>query len=259
MELCLKRYDPPTMMPPNATVLFIGKRGSGKSTCMKSILHDFRRMECGICMSATESANSFWSECIPSTYIYDEFKPDYVKALISRQKKKKEQTGKVNPAFLIFEDVIYDSKLCRDSTVREVFMNGRHFGLFTLFSIQYALLVPPYIRSNTDVVFIFRETLLANQERLFKQFGGLFKTFKMFQEVLNACTENYECLVIDQTSSNSNRVEDNIFWYKADIPPPFRAGSLSFWQYHIMNSRGKNEQTIGDDDPNTLIHVRKVS
>lgn len=259
MELCLKRYEPATMLPDNATVLFIGKRGSGKSTCMKSILYDKRYVKSGICMSATESANSFWSECIPSTFIFDEYRGEYVQNLIKRQKRQKKKTGEIDPAFIIFEDVIYDTKMCRENTVREVFMNGRHFGLLTLFSIQYALLVPPYIRSNTDVIFIFRESLLANQERLYAQFGGLFSTFKMFQEVLKACTEQYECLVINQTGAVTNKVEDCVFWYKAGIPPPFKAGSVPFWQYHIMNHRDDDSEESDDDMGQArTFRVRKV-
>ena len=245
------------MLKQDATCLFVGKRGSGKSTAMKSILYEHRRIPSGICMSATESANAFWSSCIPSTYIFHEYKADYVQNLISRQKKIKKKTKKTQPAFIILEDVIYNTKLCNDSTVREVFMNGRHFGLLTMFSIQYAMLVPPHIRSNTDVVFIFRETLLANQERIFKQFGGLFPSFKCFQEVLKNCTENYECLVIDQTGARSNRLEDSVFWYRASIPPPFKVGSVQYWSYHIMNARD-SDSSSEEDDADTVVRVRKV-
>lgn len=254
MELCLKKFDI-NRCPDNAVLLFIGKRGSGKSTCMKDILYRKRRIPSGICMSATESANSFWSDCIPGTYIFDDYDPRYVQGVIKRQKKIKKQTGRGSNSFIIFEDVIYDSKLNRDTTVREVFLNGRHFGLFVLFAMQYALLIGPALRSNVDYVFLFRETLLSNQERLFKQFGGLFKSFAMFQEVLNACTENYECLVLDQTQCTSNNIEDCVFWYKADIPPPFRAGNATYWQYHVLNAR---ESSGEESDEEAMYKIRKI-
>jgi len=53
----------------------------------------------------------------------------------------------------------------------------------------------------------------------------------MFFQVMDSCTENYECLVFDNTG-RSNRIEDNVFWYKAPIRRNFRIGSDAMWQYH---------------------------
>ena len=48
---------------------------------------------------------------------------------------------------------------------------------------------------------------------------------------MDSCTENYECLVLDNTGK-SNKIEDNVFWYKAPIRRNFRLGSDALWQYH---------------------------
>ena len=48
---------------------------------------------------------------------------------------------------------------------------------------------------------------------------------------MDSCTENYECLVLDNTSK-SNKISDCVFWYKAPIRKNFRVGSPMFWQYH---------------------------
>ena len=53
----------------------------------------------------------------------------------------------------------------------------------------------------------------------------------MFNQVMNACTENYECLVLDNTSK-SNKIEDVVYWYKAALHKPFRAGHPNFWKKH---------------------------
>ena len=48
---------------------------------------------------------------------------------------------------------------------------------------------------------------------------------------MDSCTENYECMVLDNTSK-SNKISDCVFWYKAPIRKNFRVGGPSFWQYH---------------------------
>ena len=40
-------------------------------------------------------------------------------------------------------------------------------------------------------------------------------SFESFCQVMDQCTENYECLVINN-NSKSNKLQDQIFWYKAE-------------------------------------------
>jgi hypothetical protein len=69
---------------------------------------------------------------------------------------------------------------------------------------------------------------------LYKHFFGIFPTFDSFNEVMNQCTENYECLVLDNTSK-SNKIEDVVFWYKAKIGRKFKMGSPALWDHHRRN------------------------
>ena len=41
-------------------------------------------------------------------------------------------------------------------------------------------------------------------------------TFEMFCQVMDQCTENFECLVVNN-NAKSNKLEDQVFWYKADL------------------------------------------
>ena len=104
----------------------------------------------------------------------------------------------------------------------------------------------PDLRANVDYVFVLRENVIQNRERLYKAFFGVFPTFDMFCQVMNACTENYECLVLNN-SVRSNKLEDCVFWYKATDHPPFKLGAPEFWQYHSQNY-GENDDEQEDDD-----------
>ncbi|KAJ3084074.1 hypothetical protein HK102_000771, partial [Quaeritorhiza haematococci] len=62
------------------------------------------------------------------------------------------------------------------------------------------------------------------------------------------CTEDHLCLVINN-NSHSNRLEDIVFWYKADNDlDPFRVGDREFWRIHDRKYQGDIYE-----DPKTLV------
>ena len=113
-------------------------------------------------------------------------------------------------------------------------MNGRHWKILFIITMQYALGVPPSLRTNIDYVFILRENYVSNRKRLYEHYAGMFPTFEMFCQVMDQCTENFECLVINN-NAKSNKLEDQVFWYKAEKRPDFRIGSQQFWDYSEKN------------------------
>ena len=129
--------------------------------------------------------------------------------------------------------------------MRSVFMNGRHYKLLFLLTMQYALGIPPALRTNADFVFILRENYVSNRKRLYDHYAGMFPTFEMFCQVMDQCTENYECLVI-HNNAKSNRLDEQVFWYRADTHNDFKIGAPTFWEYSEKNySSDNNEQVFG--------------
>jgi hypothetical protein len=68
-------------------------------------------------------------------------------------------------------------------------------------------------------------------------------------------TENYECLVINN-NSKSNKLTDQIFWYKAENHPPFKLGSKEFWD--ISKGMGSDDEEEAYD-PNKQKKNKKGS
>ena len=107
--------------------------------------------------------------------------------------------------------------------------------------MQYPLGVPPNLRTNIDYVFILREQYRSNRERIWQNYAGMFPTFEAFNQVMDQCTENFECLVIDN-NSKSNKLTDQIFWYKAQPRSNFKLGSKEFWEMSKeLNSDDEDE------------------
>ncbi|NBR60725.1 hypothetical protein EB118_02665 [bacterium] len=216
-------------------IVIIGKKDTGKSFLTRDIL--FHTQDCfpiGTVISGTEVANEFFQKIVPSKLIHDKYKPEIVMNVIRRQLTLKQQRNlskstSIDPrAFLILDDCLYDASWIREESTRYVFMNGRHVDLSTIITMQYPLGITPNLRTNVDFVFILRENILGNRKRIYENYAGMFPTFEMFCQFMDQCTENYECLVICNSSS-SNKLEDQVFWYKASDHPDFHMCAESLW------------------------------
>jgi len=264
MEMITERCDIDSRKSPMMVV--IGKKDTGKSFLVRDILFQTQRhFPVGTVISATEVANEFFQHMVPSKFIHDKYKPEIVQNVIKRQatiksKRNQDKTSRggssnIDPrAFLILDDCLYDAKAwINEESTRFVFMNGRHIDLMTIITMQYPLGITPNLRTNVDFVFILRENILGNRRRIYENYAGMFPTFEMFCTFMDQCTENYECLVICNNVS-SNRLEDQVFWYKASDHPPFKLCDQSLWvdnrpfqsamlsvdEYNPMNMRKKN-------------------
>ena len=243
MNLQLKKFDPKSIAD-NRVCVFVGKRNTGKSTLVIDIMYHKRSIPVGIVMSGTEEGNSFYQNYMPDLFVYNDYSTEVCEKVIARQKQMVRRKEQNSGAFMLIDDCMYDKKMIRDKCIRGIFMNGRHWNLFFMLTMQYCMDLSPDLRANIDYVFILRENIIQNREKIYKNFFGIFPTFDMFNQVLTACTENFECLVLDNTSK-SNKIEDVVFWYKAKLHPPgsFKIGHPSFWNCHKQHYNPYHDDT----------------
>ena len=221
-------------------IVVIGKKDTGKSFLVRDIL--FNTQHCfpiGTVISGTEVANEFFQHMVPSKLIHDKYNPSIVMNVIKRQlgvktarneeKKRSGGNSGTDPrAFLILDDCLYDASWIKEESTRYIFMNGRHIDVMTIITMQYPLGITPNLRTNVDFVFILRESIVNNRRRIYDNYAGMFPTFEMFCQFMDQCTENFECLVICN-GVQSNKLEDQVFWYKASDHPNFHLCDNSLW------------------------------
>jgi len=229
-------------------VVLIGRRDTGKSFLVRDLLYHHQDIPIGTVISGTEEGNGFYGTMIPKLFIHEEYNTAIVENVLKRQRtvlkqmKKEMETYKkttIDPrTFLILDDCLFDSSWSKDKMMRLLFMNGRHWKIMCIITMQYPLGIPPNLRTNIDYVFILREPYLTNRKRIWENYASMFPTLEAFCSVMDQTTENYECLVI-HNNAKSNKLNDQIFWYKASDHPDFKLGSKEFWDISA---------TMGSDD-----------
>jgi hypothetical protein len=180
----LKKFDMTTVKAPSVSV-FIGPRAVGKTTAINDCLrhHD-----------------------IPNGLKIDkEYSKETVKTFVENQKNSRA------PAHLVLDACFYDSKWTKDPAIKSIFMNGRHYNIFTLIGMCYPML-PVNYRVSCDYVFISKTDSAVERERLYESYGGNFKSLEEFNTAMDTLKE-HEFLVLNKSPKT---VEDIVSIYKAD-------------------------------------------
>lgn len=256
-KLKLNKFKIKSILP-DATILCLGKRRSGKSFLVRDIFYNHRHIPCGVIFSGTEEANPFFGDFIPDSFIHSEYDPDLIQSILNKQKRKikeakvtgKSPDGKLNSnnKFVVLDDMLHDAQSWKkDKTIKNIFYNGRHYNILFILTMQYAQAIPPDLRSNIDYIFIFNESSVANRKKIYDAYCGMIPSFDHFCNILDACTQNHECLVI-KTSGNSSELSDQVFWYKAQAHENFQAGHKRFWNFHKDNYNAEYEDDVDKHD-----------
>lgn len=239
------------------TVL-LGRRDTGKTVLVRDLLYHHQDIPHGTVISGTEEGNGFFSQMCPKIFLHNEYNTSIIENALRRQKsamiehnhacKVAAAASRAPPSssdprtFIILDDCLYDDKWARDKIMRLLFMNGRHWKIMLLITMQYPLGVPPMLRTNIDYAFILRDNIKSNRRRIYENYAGMFDTFEVFCQVMDQCTEDFHCLVIFQ-NAKSNKLCDQVFWYKADVnTPSFIMGDRRYWE---ISKNMNDSNTLG--------------
>jgi|SRR3990172_3816156 len=267
VSLNLREFDM-SQVGANKNLVFIGKKGTGKSSLVLDYLYHNRDIPIVTVISPTDEFNLTYKPHVPDILIHDEYSPELVEKFLKRQMnitkhyKQDPKYKNVDPrGVLILDDCLFDAKAWTgDRSIKWIFMNGRHANITMIVTLQYVMGLTTELRANADYMFICKEPKLSNRKKLYEQYCGIFPSFEMFNQVLMATTNNYGCLVIDNTSI-SDKLEDQVFWYKAEIHHSgFRLCYDVLWENQEKNKRSvddSSESSEEDLDPMKRFSMQK--
>lgn len=243
MDLKLKKFDPTQMKSPcggpiegifhrNPVIFIIGKRCAGKTWLAKDLINKMKNNVDNITIFKSTPIKEYNIKNNRYQTVHnhiEKFDPVIIEKIVDAQDLKMQYFNKNQKTLnylsylLLMDDALHDTNWVNNVHIKQLFLNGRHLRATLMITMQYPLSISPSLRSSIDYIFILRENNIDNRRRLFKQYAYIFPTFDIFCQVMNNCTTNYDCLVIDNTTV-SNKIEDNVYWYKAEEVNEIRIG-----------------------------------
>lgn len=209
--------------------MVVGKKGMGKSVMIRNLMYHMKdRVDLGLAISPTEESQKTFEEHLGYTLVWTEFDVDRIQAVIDEQRHNRGALDRPFKVVIFMDDMGFDEKLWKNKTMLDLHFNQRHIDIQVVFSVQYVLSIKPDVRSNIDYLFAFNEKIGKNRQKLYEHFFGVFANYSSFDKTMRACTQDYECLVLDNTQSSSN-LDDTVFYFKATLElPKFKLGAPIF-------------------------------
>lgn len=233
-------------IPKYSVCAFVGKRKSGKSRLMSDMLYNMREnFHHGISVCTTEEANPTYKLIMPDVFCFSNFgEGEMINGLIAMQKADL-AAGRPRDAFVILDDCSYDRKVFRSNrTMRDLFMNGRHYRITLFVSTQYLMDFDPGLRGNIDFVFALKESNVRSRKNLFEAyFGNNDLSLNDFGVIFDTCTKDFKALVVNNCSGT-------MYWYLANTNlPRFRLGDADFWLTGRAASSATTTTTASSQPP----------
>jgi len=189
--------------------------------------------------------------------------------MTAKQNEKKKQGLKVDrSAILIMDDCLSQKdKWAKDQNIKEVLMNGRHYGLTYILTMQTPLGITPELRLNFDYIFLLKEDSAINKKKLYENYASMFPNLKIFESVFSGCTKDYCSMVIDNRRP-TDKIQEKVFWFQAK-KRRFEFGSAGFKEMHKryydpdylikgINDNVLNNRLFGNRKNDVNINVLKV-
>jgi len=226
----------------NPIIVMIAKRGSGKSYLTRDVIYNLsngKKIPVGSVISETELESPFYKKFFPDLFIHYEIKPNFLSQFIQRQKfmiakakAKSKQGKKVDPsAILVMDDMLADKKAwAKDVAMRKIFMNGRHYKITFILTMQAPLGIEPALRDNIDYVFLYPMDNANQLKKVWDNYAGCIPDIRLFNRVLLKLTEDFKVMLVNRRPKGST-LSDKVFYYLA-VDRDFMFGSKQFRKSH---------------------------
>ena len=238
-RLKLDMFDLAQMVD-DCAILSVAKRGSGKSILCRDLMYHLRKIPCGVVIAPTDKLSGFYKKFFPDLYTHYELSQGLLDKILYRQtimidklKKKKDQGQVIDPRTLLLMDdcLAQGDKWKKMPGVKEIMMNGRHYYITYILTMQYGVGIGPELRGNFDYVFLLKEDGVSAVRKLHEHYAGIFPDKKTFEIVFRKCTNNHQCMVIDNRKP-ADSISEKVFYFKATFDRHFSFGSREFRDMH---------------------------
>ena len=247
MSIVVKQFDP-TLAQINRAYLIIGRKGSGKSTLMFTLLGKLApRIDYAVAMCGTRDGLEKFGKVMPPDVIHSSFNPTVFSAIIKTLARNSMASGYKTITSMVLDDLAFARGTFKSEEMRESLMNGRWLGLNLIMTQQYLMDLGPDLRGQIDYIFAMAETTKKTRQKLFDYYYGIFNTFADFERVFNAVTSKKgRALVLDNTTTTAV-ISDRVFYYDGDVnaSSEFVLGCTSFHKHLALERIRRMDSSRG--------------
>jgi len=214
-------------------IVIIGMINSGKSFITKDILHHFNDIPSGIVISQHgRKQNSY--NYIPPIFIYDNIDKKILHNYCKNKNKNKDSEYD-NRSFIIFENLFYEVELNKNKYFQRIVKSTKLLNYLCIIEAINLVSIDNKTIENIDYLFILKENFDINRKRIYNQFSDYLQIpYTLFCKFLDDYTDNYNFLVLD-LKSNSENLQDKLFWYKSDNHTNFKMCCNEAWNFNNKN------------------------
>ncbi len=218
MILSIRKFDI-SKIKKYSNILIIGRHESEKKTLIKSLLNNNNindKVETiKTIVSTLEESDLFYSkQFLNSATIYSNYSTKIIDDCLKTARSNINETNN-NSSLLILDNCIQIIDIKNDPQIKKVIINGRHYKLSTIITMQFPMKLHPMLRANMDYIFIFKDNIKMNLQRNFELYAKpICKSYNIFSTLIDSLEES-ECLVLD-VFAKSNAMEDQIFYLKPE-------------------------------------------
>jgi energy-coupling factor transporter ATP-binding protein EcfA2 len=260
---------------PNSFIMVLGKRGSGKTSCMQHILWKKRgSIRVPMLYSKTAESTHVFDNMIPQLLQYKDLSPEKINEIIlycadnaNSDTFKKKFKNKKSETWFIGDDILADKKWMKDKTFRDMVYNGRNYNMTVMLAVQDGLGLASEYRDNVDYIFV---TGIASRgkkvfyEQYWEDDWGNYDECMNIVNLVTTKESRGSVLVVDKKhQKKDSKLTDSVFYLQLKNPNVFtspqykkyvKIGSSKLWEAEKklldpnwkMNSLKYGMQTSGN-------------
>lgn len=209
----IKKFDMNSMNV-NSSCYILGKKNSGKTLLVKSILkhHNiFNNLDNGIVIDPKErlaNPKNYTNVCNTSNTYY-KYETCITKQLLNTQQN--------NNLYIVFDNCLFNNQhIYSDENFIELLFNHKHYKLLTVLTFQNLQIFEPTIFDAFEFIFLSFEDIIYQKKKLYYYFCGMIPSYEIFDTIFKELTKDYGFMVIDNRNRNVP-ITEKIFWYRVDL------------------------------------------
>jgi hypothetical protein len=205
------------------SVLIVGRRNTGKTSTVLDILWHNRDIPRGLIVNDSSSEGRY-KKSIPPQFIQDEYTEDIPRAVVRRQNAvlRKRDTGIDTRGFCVLDDCLYSSLWLHDKYIQYILKERQDLHLLFIAATVYGFGITPQITAAFDYVILGRDLNTHTIRRLHAQYAPTCLSYDILEALISRLDPSETTLLVIDNTTQSQRVEDRIFFYKPMPRPDLR-------------------------------------